>query len=746
MAPWTRSATLVTASSLTSGPTWVSSAMPGPTRIADIRSASRRENSSATSACTKKRLAAVHASPPLRILATIAPSRAASRSASSKTRNGALPPSSIEQLTTWSAASFSRIRPTSVDPVKDSLRTRASCSIAETTAPERRAGTTLTTPAGTPASSRILPISRAVSGGSDAGLSTTGQPAARAGPILRGAIAAGKFHGVTSTAIPTGWRTTRIRFAPDGAVVSSPEARTASSAYHRKNSAAYATSPRASGSALPFSSDIRWAISSARAVISSKARRSTSARSRGAVVAQSRAAASAASTARIPSSTVPSATVVTTSPVAGSTTSKRPPSEAGTALPPISRSTGRSVIRSRVKGAIGIPFGRGLARLDRRRGSVRVGDEQVLRREQRQHLGPVVGDHDLLLDPSGGEAVGRGAVGLQREDHADLELHRLLHRVQPADDRPLVQTEPEAVGELQAERLHLAAEAEPLGLRQQGGDRVGADAGPDPLDPAVHPLARLAVGIALRRGRAADRERAVVAGPVAVERVDDVEERLVARPDQPVGEVVRVGVAALAGDRVDRLHLVRAQLIEALVGVGDDLVLADARLQPLRDPLVDAVHHRDRLGQQHDLVGRLDHPGVEHVLLGVDDAQPLTLHLEQERRLHEVDADRLVGDAGLGEQRLDLRHRVAHQPDGRCHGATEAEEAGPVVLLRHPAGVEPVVLDRGAEVPQHRVLAADQQGVADHLVAERAADPGVGGVADVVEVEQKEGAALAALQ
>ena len=64
------------------------------------------------------------------------------------------------------------------------------------------------------------------------------QPAARAGPILRVAIAAGKFHGVTSTAMPTGCWTTRIRFGPDGAVITVPAARTASSAYQRKNSAA----------------------------------------------------------------------------------------------------------------------------------------------------------------------------------------------------------------------------------------------------------------------------------------------------------------------------------------------------------------------------------------------------------------------------------------------------------------------------------------------------------------------------
>ena len=65
------------------------------------------------------------------------------------------------------------------------------------------------------------------------------QPAASAGPILRVAIAAGKFHGVTSTQMPTGCCSTTILLAPDGAVITDcREPRTASSAYHRKNSAA----------------------------------------------------------------------------------------------------------------------------------------------------------------------------------------------------------------------------------------------------------------------------------------------------------------------------------------------------------------------------------------------------------------------------------------------------------------------------------------------------------------------------
>jgi hypothetical protein len=163
---------------------------------------------------------------------------AASRSASSNTRNGALPPSSIEQLVTVAAAVASRTRPTSVEPVNDSFRTRGSASMADTTRPAVAVQTTLTTPSGTPASRRIAATASAVSGVSLAGFRTTVHPAASAGAILRVAMAAGKFHGVTSTLTPTGWRRTMIRLAPDGAVARPPSIRTASSAYQRKNSAA----------------------------------------------------------------------------------------------------------------------------------------------------------------------------------------------------------------------------------------------------------------------------------------------------------------------------------------------------------------------------------------------------------------------------------------------------------------------------------------------------------------------------
>ncbi len=77
-----------------------------------------------------------------------------------------------------------------------------------------------------------------MSGVSLAGFSTTVQPAASAGASLRVAIAAGKFHGVTSTETPIGWWSTMMCLSPAGARRKSPRTRTASSLNQRKNSVA----------------------------------------------------------------------------------------------------------------------------------------------------------------------------------------------------------------------------------------------------------------------------------------------------------------------------------------------------------------------------------------------------------------------------------------------------------------------------------------------------------------------------
>src|SRR5436190_16101611 len=96
--------------------------------------------------------------------------------------------------------------------------------------------------------------------------------------------------------------------------------------------------------------------------------------------------------------------------------------------------------------------------------SVLVGDRQLVGGEQRDDLRPARGDDHFLLDARGRGAVRGGAVGLDREHHARLQLHRVVERVQPADDRPLVQAEPDAVAEVVAAGGHLALEADPRAL------------------------------------------------------------------------------------------------------------------------------------------------------------------------------------------------------------------------------------------------------------------------------------------
>ena len=178
--------------------------MPRPTFSAAIFSASLVVNSSATLSPTWKRLAAVQASPTLRILAIIAPSTAASMSASSNTRNGALPPSSIDRRSSWFEDCSISFLPTSVEPVKDSFRARGSSISGPMTEPDEDAVITFSTPAGRPASSRIEASASIESGVSLAGLITIVQPAATAGPILRVPIAVGKFQGVMKRHGPTG--------------------------------------------------------------------------------------------------------------------------------------------------------------------------------------------------------------------------------------------------------------------------------------------------------------------------------------------------------------------------------------------------------------------------------------------------------------------------------------------------------------------------------------------------------------
>src|SRR5580704_14676758 len=98
---------------------------------------------------------------------------------------------------------------------------------------------------------------------------------------------------------------------------------------------------------------------------------------------------------------------------------------------------------------------------------VRVGDEQFLGREPGDDLDAVVDHHHLLLQPGGGDAVAGRAVGFQCENHALADLHRRVQRRQAADDGPLVQRQPQAKAELQAERGLLVRQADVLLGRPQ---------------------------------------------------------------------------------------------------------------------------------------------------------------------------------------------------------------------------------------------------------------------------------------
>src|SRR5262249_44596328 len=148
-------------------------------------------------------------------------------------------------------------------------------------------------------------------------------------------------------------------------------------------------------------------------------------------------------------------------------------------------------------------------------GLVPVRDRKLLGGEERDDQGAARRHNDFLLDPRGGDAVGGGAVGLDGEHHARLELHRVVEGVEPADDRPLVQAQADPVAEVQAEGRHLAVEADLLRLREGTGDLVGGYTRLDERDPLVHSRARLLVGGDLRPRGPAHAEGAVVAGAVA---------------------------------------------------------------------------------------------------------------------------------------------------------------------------------------------------------------------------------------
>src|SRR6056297_4155247 len=105
------------------------------------------------------------------------------------------------------------MRPTSVEPVKVSLRTAGFSQNSLPISLALEDVTMLNTPFGIPARSARTPMTVADKGVSVAGRPTKAQPAASAGAALRAIIALGKFHGVIDAATPIGCFSTMIRLS-----------------------------------------------------------------------------------------------------------------------------------------------------------------------------------------------------------------------------------------------------------------------------------------------------------------------------------------------------------------------------------------------------------------------------------------------------------------------------------------------------------------------------------------------------
>ncbi len=189
-------------------------------------------------------------------------------------------------------------------------------------------------------------------------------------------------------------------------------------------------------------------------------------------------------------------------------------------------------------------------------------------------------------------------------------------------------------------------------------------------------------------------EGAVVARAVAHEGLDDVEEGLVARPDHPIGEVVRMRRAALTRDGIDGLHAVRAHLVEPLGGQRHDLVLAHPRLEGLEDVLVDAVAHGRGHVEEHQLIGALDHARLQHHLLAVAHFDAFLLEGEEKGWLDHVDAEGHAGHPLLHEDGLDLARSLLEESGRGGNRSPQANHAGAAMIGEEPWRVE-AMMPRG---------------------------------------------------
>ena len=120
---------------------------------------------------------------------------------------------------------------------------------------------------------------------------------------------------------------------------------------------------------------------------------------------------------------------------------------------------------------------------------------------------------------------------------------------------------------------------------------------------------------------------------------------------------------------------------------------------------------------------------------------PSLLQREQDGRLDDVDAQRLLVQAAHLEFDFDLARHVFGAAHFRRHGAAQQRNARPRALAQ-PGAIQLVVLGGRAEVPQDGLVVLRQQSEAADLVLRPGADVRGGDVAHVVHVEAQQRAHL----
>src|SRR5579863_9965288 len=121
---------------------------------------------------------------------------------------------------------------------------------------------------------------------------------------------------------------------------------------------------------------------------------------------------------------------------------------------------------------------------------------------------------------------------------------------------------------------------------------------------------------------------------------------------------MRVRPAARTGNGVDALDPFRAHAKQPIVSNRHQLVLARAGSDRATDIYIRRIDHRRRQLQQLDLIRGLDLTRVEHRLLAIHYLDADRFQRAQHRQFHDVDADRLIGDAAIDQRLLDLLREV----------------------------------------------------------------------------------------